>query len=155
MNAFFFFYGYVNSKTTLKQFVEQYDNALWDKFEKESLENFNSLNSIIPCVSHFGFKYQFQKVYSNANFKEFQEELASIMYYSTHFEKFDGSILMYLMIESKKVCDIIKYVSFNVCFNEENFDLHCTCLLFEFEGILCRHILSLLKLIRKTELVPS
>jgi len=26
MNAFF--YGYVNSKTTLKQFVEQYDNAL-------------------------------------------------------------------------------------------------------------------------------
>lgn len=32
-----FFDKYVNSKTTLKQFVEQYDNALRDKREKENL----------------------------------------------------------------------------------------------------------------------
>lgn len=31
-----FFDKYVNSKTTLKQFVEQYDNALRDKCEKEN-----------------------------------------------------------------------------------------------------------------------
>ena len=31
-----FFDGYVNSKTTLKQFVEQYDNALRSKVEKET-----------------------------------------------------------------------------------------------------------------------
>lgn len=30
-----FFYSYVNSKTTLKQFLEQYDNALRSKVEKE------------------------------------------------------------------------------------------------------------------------
>lgn len=34
MNAFFD--GFVNSKTTLKQFVEQYENALLDKVEKEN-----------------------------------------------------------------------------------------------------------------------
>ena len=78
-----------------------------------------------------------------------------MMYCSTYFEKSEGSISMYSVIESKKICEIVKYVSFSVCFNEENVELHCTCLLFEFKGILCRHILSLLKLIRKTESVPS
>ena len=72
MNAFLD--GYVNFKTTLKQFFEQYDNVLRDKFEKMSLVDFNSLNSIIPCVSHFGFEYQFQKVYTNAKFRKFQDE---------------------------------------------------------------------------------
>lgn len=31
-----FFDGYVNPRTTLKQFVEQYDNALRDKIEKKN-----------------------------------------------------------------------------------------------------------------------
>jgi zinc finger SWIM domain-containing protein 3 len=70
MNSFFD--GYVNSKTTLKQFVEQYDNALKDKIEKENNADFNSFNRIIPCVSYFGFESQFQKAFTNAKFQEFQ-----------------------------------------------------------------------------------
>lgn len=50
-----FFYGYLNSKTTLKQFVKQYDNILKDKIEKESMANFRSFNTIIAYVSHFSF----------------------------------------------------------------------------------------------------
>ena len=38
MNAFFD--GFINSTTTLKQFVVQYDNALWSKVEKEIEVNF-------------------------------------------------------------------------------------------------------------------
>jgi len=41
MNSFFD--GCVSSKTTLKQFVEQYDNALKDKIEKESMAGFVSI----------------------------------------------------------------------------------------------------------------
>ncbi|XP_038717244.1 protein FAR-RED IMPAIRED RESPONSE 1-like [Tripterygium wilfordii] len=37
-----FFDGYVNSKTTLKQFVEQYGNALRKKIEKECQADFDS-----------------------------------------------------------------------------------------------------------------
>ncbi|XP_028086505.1 protein FAR1-RELATED SEQUENCE 5-like [Camellia sinensis] len=37
-----FFDGYVNSKTTLKQFVEQCDNALTSKVEKENKADFKS-----------------------------------------------------------------------------------------------------------------
>jgi len=76
MNAFFD--GYVNSKTSLKQFVEQYDNALKDKIEKENMADFSSSNRIIACISHFEFESQFQKAYTNAKFEEFQIEVAIV-----------------------------------------------------------------------------
>src|ERR1044072_1574433 len=70
MNSFFD--GYVNSKTTLKQFVEKYDNALKDKIEKENIADFGSYNTEVACVSIFGFESQFQKAFTNEKFKEFQ-----------------------------------------------------------------------------------
>ena len=39
-----FFYGYVNLKTILKLFVEQYDNALRNKVEKELQADAKSFN---------------------------------------------------------------------------------------------------------------
>jgi hypothetical protein len=61
------FDGYVNSKTTLKWFVEQHDNASRDKIEKESMADFCSFNTIFACVSLFGFESLFQKAFTNAN----------------------------------------------------------------------------------------
>lgn len=46
-----FFDGFVNSKTTLKEFVEQYENALAKKLENEKAEESNSINSFLPCVT--------------------------------------------------------------------------------------------------------
>jgi hypothetical protein len=102
MNSFFD--GYVNSKTALKQFVEQYDKALRDKMENERLADFRSLFSIT---------------------------------------------------ENKRVFDKVKNIAFKVSINEKEFGLQCTCCLFEFKGILCRHILCVLQLIDKTESVPT
>ncbi|KAK7324381.1 hypothetical protein VNO77_27916 [Canavalia gladiata] len=150
-----FFDGYVHSKTGLKQFFKEFDNAMKDKVEKECLADFISSNKLIPCISHFGIEYQFQKVYTSGKFKEFQEEVACIMYCNAAFEKKEGLVSAYSVVESKKIQDAIKYVTFNVHFDEEGFEVQCECRLFEFKGILCRHILSSVKLIRKTESVPS
>ncbi|KAL6551959.1 hypothetical protein OROGR_008113 [Orobanche gracilis] len=155
MNSFFD--GYVTSKTALKQFVEQYDNALKDKIEKESLADFGSFNTKIACISHFGFESQFQKAFTTTKFKEFQVEVASMMYCNTWFSRLDsldGLISIFTVTESKKVFDNIKDIVFSVSFNEREFELQCTCCLFEFRGILCRHILSVLKLTGKTDSVP-
>ncbi|XP_024642129.1 protein FAR-RED IMPAIRED RESPONSE 1-like [Medicago truncatula] len=153
MNSFFD--GYVCSKTSLKQFVEQYDSALKDKIEKESKADFGSFNSVIACVSHFGFESQFQKSFTNAKFKEFQVEVSSMMYCHTSFEELVGYNSIFYVIESKKVYDKAKDVVFKVSYNEKDFEIQCTCCLFEFKGILCRHILCVLKLSGKTDLVPS
>ncbi|KAG6495182.1 hypothetical protein ZIOFF_042973 [Zingiber officinale] len=51
MNAFFD--EYVHSKTSLKQFVEQFENSLKKKIEKEKNLDFGSFNSMIPVISGY------------------------------------------------------------------------------------------------------
>jgi hypothetical protein len=153
MNSFFD--GYVNSKTSLKQFVEQYDNALRDKIEKENRADFGSFNTVIACLSHFGFESQFQKAFTNAKFIEFQVEVAAMIHCHCLFERSEGLNSIYSVIESKKKFDKVKDIMFKVSFNEKDFEIQCMCCLFQFKGILCRHILCVLKLTGKTESIPS
>jgi len=152
MNSFFD--GYISSKTSLKQFVEQYDNALRDKIEKENMADFSSFNTIIACVSQFGFESQFQKAFTNAKFKEFQLEVASMMYCNACFDKVEGSNSIFSVTECRKVFDKFRDIVFMVVFEEKDFKIKCTCCLFEFKGILCKHILCVLKLTGKTDSVP-
>ncbi|XP_040989059.1 protein FAR1-RELATED SEQUENCE 5-like [Juglans microcarpa x Juglans regia] len=49
MNAFFD--GYVHARTNLKEFVDQFDNALKKKIENENAADFHSFNVTIPVVS--------------------------------------------------------------------------------------------------------
>ncbi|XP_042422989.1 protein FAR-RED IMPAIRED RESPONSE 1-like [Zingiber officinale] len=91
MNAFFD--DYVHSKTTLKQFIEQYDNALKSKIEKEDNSDFASFNSIIPVISGNPIEKQFQS-------------------------------------------------------------MKCLCRLFEFRGIVCRHLMSVI-VKRNITIVPE
>ncbi|XP_052198420.1 protein FAR1-RELATED SEQUENCE 5-like [Diospyros lotus] len=80
MNAFFD--GYVHSKTSLKQFVEQYERAMRCKVEKEFQADVRSFSQMVSCVSRLGIEKQFQEVYTIAKFKEFQEELTGKIYCS-------------------------------------------------------------------------
>jgi hypothetical protein len=68
MNAFFD--GYVHSPTTLKEFVDQYDNALRRKVEVENVADFDSFNTTISCASYWPLEKQFQKIYTHTKFKE-------------------------------------------------------------------------------------
>ena len=54
-----FFYGYVGPKIALKQFVDQYDEALKSKVEKKNTEDFISLTSRVPCIPHYAIEKQF------------------------------------------------------------------------------------------------
>jgi len=75
MNAFFD--GFINSTTTLKQFVVQYGNALWSKVEKEIEANFASSNTTLPCATQSFIERQFQEEYTQAKLVEVQQELRS------------------------------------------------------------------------------
>ncbi|KAH9794409.1 protein FAR1-RELATED SEQUENCE [Citrus sinensis] len=78
MNAFFD--GFVNSKTNLKQFVKQYENALRRKAELEWQADAKCFSKRTPCVSRYEMKTQVEEVYTISKFKEFQEELTALMY---------------------------------------------------------------------------
>ncbi|XP_038708509.1 protein FAR1-RELATED SEQUENCE 5-like [Tripterygium wilfordii] len=138
MNAFFD--GYVNSKTTLKQFVEQYSNALRKKIEKESQADFDSFHKQLSCATFYDMEKQIQKLYTVQKFLEFQKELTGMMYCgfksiderecSTHYVLYEDVVFG----EGGK-----KKVMFDVMYDGE--DVNCSCLSFEFRGIVCRHAL--------------
>ncbi|KAK3205427.1 hypothetical protein Dsin_019473 [Dipteronia sinensis] len=140
-----FFYGYVNSKTSLKQFVEQYENALRDKVEKEKHADFNYLNTQIPCITHYAIKKQFQAIYTNAKFREFQQEVIGKLY--CEVSPCPNNILSANFIVKEYVQvreDNHRSVDFIVHLNEVGCEINCNCRLFESKGILCRHAIAVL-----------
>ncbi|KAF5462934.1 hypothetical protein F2P56_018897 [Juglans regia] len=125
MNAFFD--DYVNSKTTLKQFVDQYDSALRRKVENEAIADFNSFNTEISCISRYPFEKQFQK----------------------------GGRYTFVVADEVQVHDdLLKRANYTVKIDEDPLDVKCSYKLFEFRGILCRHILRILTQLGKST-VPS
>ncbi|XP_059439636.1 protein FAR1-RELATED SEQUENCE 6-like [Corylus avellana] len=152
MNAFFD--NYVNSRSTLKEFVDQFDNALRRKVENEKVADFNSFNATIPCVSHFSIEKEFQELYTNAKFKEVRQEFSCLMYCNCSLIKSEGAISTYEVSDEVTVDDYTKERNFCVYFNGDECEVKCTCGLFECRGILCRHALAVLTL-KKVKSLPT
>jgi hypothetical protein len=142
MNAFFD--NYVHAQTTLKEFVDQFDGALRRMVENEARADFDSFNRMIPCISHFHFEKQFQDVYTNAKFKEVREEFEKVMSCNNYHLKSEGVISTYEVKEYVVVGSHMVEKTFLVYLNEDEFEVKCTCALFELKGILCRHSISVL-----------
>ena len=60
-----FFDGYVHQSTTLEQFVNQYDNALRDRAEKEFQADFQSSNTTKSYNTKSPIERQFQAAYTH------------------------------------------------------------------------------------------
>ncbi|XP_058223590.1 protein FAR1-RELATED SEQUENCE 5-like isoform X4 [Rhododendron vialii] len=139
MNSYFD--DYINSKTTLKQFVEQYENALARKVDNEKNEDTKSSQSYIPCIIEDGLENQFQSAYTNAKAKEFQDEFVGKLKCSYEkkirddvWSEYEAKEWITYGEEKKR-----KRVSFIVDFNGETNEANCNCRLFEFKGMVCRH----------------
>ncbi|XP_058210661.1 protein FAR-RED IMPAIRED RESPONSE 1-like isoform X2 [Rhododendron vialii] len=141
MNAYF--NCYIHKKTTLKQFVEKYENALANKVESKNELDAKSLHTYIPLLTEDELEKQFQSAYTNSKFQEFQKQF---------FGKLD------CLCSKTKECGIMseyevqewitfgeeeekkrKQVSFTVDFNSETNETHCNCRLFDFRGMVCTH----------------
>jgi hypothetical protein len=151
MNAFFD--GYVHSSTTLKGFVDQYDNALRKNVENESVADFNSFNNTISCISRFHFEKKFQEVYTITKFKEVQDEIREVMYCNISILKREGAICTYQVTEEVGVN--MKEVCFNVYYNADECEVNCSCCWFESRRILCRHVISVLTRLDVTSLLEK
>ncbi|XP_071728062.1 protein FAR-RED IMPAIRED RESPONSE 1-like [Rutidosis leptorrhynchoides] len=144
MNAFFD--DYVNSKTSLRQFVEQYDNALKSKIEKETKADFDSLNASYKLMTGFHFEKQFQASYTNAMFKLVQIELQCMLFCNHSLLKTQGTISTFNVTDilRGKRGELKRKVVYTVSFDEVGCDIQCSCHSFEFRGIVCRHMMKIL-----------
>ncbi|XP_042977272.1 protein FAR1-RELATED SEQUENCE 5-like [Carya illinoinensis] len=143
MNAFFD--GYVHSKTNLKEFVDQFDNALKRKIENENQAEFLSFSGTIPCVSRSPIEKKFQLLYTNAKFKEVQQQVIGVLDLDPTLQTMDGVMKTYLVEDEVRIQEFTKQVTYFVDFNVDDCNAKCSCGLFQMRGILCRHILSIFK----------
>lgn len=94
-------------------------------------------------VTNLYFEKQFHESYTYDILRLFQDELRGLLYCNYELDKVDG------LISSFNVTDILRgkpkrRVVYNVSYNEDEFDVQCSCNLFEFKGILCQHIVKIL-----------
>ncbi|XP_027911554.1 protein FAR1-RELATED SEQUENCE 9-like [Vigna unguiculata] len=144
MNAFFD--EFINSTTTLQQFVVQYDNALHSKVEKECEANFASANTTLPCGSQSFIERQFQDEYTHAKFGEVQNELTCKINCNIKSVEVHGGKAKYIVKEALIWKDQSADKYNEVIFDLVTKDIECTCWLFEFRGVLCCHSLMVLAL---------
>ncbi|XP_042972672.1 protein FAR1-RELATED SEQUENCE 5-like [Carya illinoinensis] len=143
MNAFFD--GYVHVKTNLKKFFDQFDNALKKKIENEISLDFHSFSVSIACISRFPIEKRFQELYTNAKFREVQQQVMGVLDMDQSLLRHDGVTKTYLVEDEIRVEEFTKHVTCYVDFNVEECDAKCSCGLFQMSGILCRHILAIFK----------
>ncbi|PSR85428.1 Protein FAR1-RELATED SEQUENCE like [Actinidia chinensis var. chinensis] len=138
-----YFDGYIHSKTTFKQFVEQYENALASKVESENLEDVKSWSTYIPCITKGELEKQFQSVYTHAKVKEFQEQFVGKLDCLCSKTKEGDIVSEYEVKQSitfgEREEAYTKQVSFIINFNAKTNETHCNCQLFEFRGMVCTH----------------
>lgn len=144
-----FFDDYVNANSTLHEFVAQYERALGTLFEKEQAEDFQMMQSKPELKTRLPIEKHASDVFTRNFFHKLQEEIYEMLGYSVNKVKDDGENTLYSV---SKYEDQRK--THTVTFNISERRACCSCQMFEFSGILCRHILKVFT-ISNVILLPS
>ncbi|GFY80313.1 hypothetical protein Acr_01g0001220 [Actinidia rufa] len=136
---------------------KQYENALAKNVEIEKYEDAKSLHYYIPCITEDELEIQFQSVYTNTKFKEFQKLFVGRLKCEIMSERKVDDVRSEYEVEEDITFGEEKRrrrVSFNVAFNGETNEANCNYRLFEFKGIVCQHQLMVFHK-RRVERVPE
>ncbi|XP_022000639.1 protein FAR1-RELATED SEQUENCE 5-like [Helianthus annuus] len=147
-----FFYGYINSKTMLNEFVIQYDKVVEARRAAEEDEDFKTMNSKPVLSSVNLIEAKASSCYTRKLFDVFKKEWVEATFNLTHdtISKTSEQI-----IYKVGQVDIDKIYWRNVNFRvSDKIDVTCSCAKFETYGILCKHILYVLKK-RHVETLPD
>ncbi|KAG9144558.1 hypothetical protein Leryth_010774 [Lithospermum erythrorhizon] len=138
MNSYFD--GFVNASTTLNQFFKLYEKALESRNEKEVKADYDCINTRPVLKTPSPMEKQASELYTRKLFIRFQEELVGTLTFMASKVEDDGEITTYQVSkfgEDKRG----HYVRFNVL----EMKVSCSCQMFEFSGLLCRHVLAVFR----------
>ncbi|KAF5482418.1 hypothetical protein F2P56_002991 [Juglans regia] len=109
------------------EFVDQFDDALKKKIENENLADFQSFNATIPCISRSPIEKRFQELYTNAKFKEVQQQVNGIIDLNPKLHKSDGAVKIYMVEDEVCFEEFTKPVTHFVNFSGEDAVAKCSC----------------------------
>ncbi|XP_057480465.1 protein FAR1-RELATED SEQUENCE 3-like isoform X2 [Actinidia eriantha] len=132
-----FFDGYVNQQTTLPMFFRQYERALENSCEKEIEADFDTICTTPLLRTPSPMEKQAANLYTRKIFTKFQDELVETFVYTANRIEGDGAISTFRVAKFED--DSKAYI---VTLNGTEIRASCSCQMFEYSGILCRHILT-------------
>ncbi|XP_044496850.1 protein FAR1-RELATED SEQUENCE 1-like isoform X2 [Mangifera indica] len=131
---------YMQRKTTLKEFIEQYKVILREKCEEEAKADFETRHKQPGLKSPSPFGKQMVTMYTHAIFKKFQVEVLGVVACHPRKESEVGATKTF------RVQDFEENQDFIVVWNESTSHVSCLCHSFEFNGFLCRHVMIVLQM---------
>lgn len=147
MNSFFD--GYVNASTTLQLFVKQYEKALESRHEKEVKADYDTMNTAPVLKTPSPMEKQAADIYTRKLFMKFQAELVETLTFLATKVEDEDEVTTYQVAkygESHKV--------YFVRYSIREMKVTCSCQMFEFSGLLCRHILTVFRVTNVLTLPP-
>ncbi|XP_052185340.1 protein FAR1-RELATED SEQUENCE 1-like [Diospyros lotus] len=99
---------------------------------------------MVPCVTKYVIEKQFQEVYTISKFREFPEEFTGKVYCEVVSSDMGCPMPKYDVREDLMLDGGVRKKMFIVLFQRETTKFVCSCHLFEFRGIMCRHAISVL-----------
>ncbi|GMH23950.1 hypothetical protein Nepgr_025793 [Nepenthes gracilis] len=133
-----FFDKYVHKKTTVPEFVKQYESIIQDRYEEEAKADSDTWNKQPVLKSPSPLEKHMSTVYTHAVFKKFQIEVLGAVACHPKRESQDEMSIIF------RVQDFEKNQDFVVTWNGKA-EVSCMCRLFEYKGFLCRHALVVLQ----------
>ncbi|KAK3007614.1 hypothetical protein RJ639_014265, partial [Escallonia herrerae] len=138
MNSYFD--GYVNASTSLNQFFRLYEKALESRNEKEVKADYDTMNTSPVLRTPSPMEKQASELYTRKLFMRFQEELVGTLTFMASKAEDDGEITRYQVSKFGE-----DHRTYYVRFNVLQMRATCSCQMFEFSGLLCRHVLAVLR----------
>ncbi|KAL4313853.1 protein FAR1-RELATED SEQUENCE 5 [Arachis duranensis] len=135
-----YFDGYINASTTLQHFVKQYEKALESRLEKEVKADYDTINTTPVLNTPSPMEKQAAGIYTKRLFIKFQEELVETL---TYLANKVGEEEITSVYRVAKYGDIHR--AYFVRFNSFEMKVTCSCQMFEFLGLVCRHILTVFR----------
>ena len=144
-----FFGTLLNAQTPIVEFVSRYERGLEQRREEEREEDSNTFNLQAFLQTKEPVEEQCRRSYTLTVFKIFQKELLQSYSYLGFKIYAEGANSRYLVRKCGN--DNEKNI---VTFCASNLNVTCSCQMFEFEGVLCRHVLRVFQMLEIRE-IPS
>ena len=141
-----FFNRFIGRKLALVEFWIRFDTALKCQRQEELIDDNTSMHTDLKLFTSWEIESHGGAVFTHEVFRKFQEEVLAAREHCDVQTTTELEVrrIVYVAGNSNKVREVIwKY-------NEQVFN--CSCMLFESVGILCRHIIRMLRGARISEL---
>ncbi|KAF5727098.1 hypothetical protein HS088_TW22G00785 [Tripterygium wilfordii] len=135
-----FFDGHVNAATTLQMLMKQYEKAVSSWHEKELKADYDTANDTPVLKTPSPMEKQAADLYTRRIFMKFQVELVETLANPATKVDDSGTITIYSVAKFGE-----EQKAHSVSFKAKEMTATCSCQMFEYVGIICRHILAVFR----------